>query len=132
MVETTRICVDATRGCYAPDLRRIAWLSSHLGSLDVASWPFTACGRCAAAQDCTNSHSRLDRTPTPQLARSQGLSRDNERNVMRVGSGSWADLSYIALHCLPHMRFRSTCSCSDGAVAAASTGAAAGRSRPDR
>jgi hypothetical protein len=23
--------VDATRGCYAPDLRRIAWLSSILG-----------------------------------------------------------------------------------------------------
>jgi len=31
MVETTRICVDATRGCYAPDLRRIAWLPSILG-----------------------------------------------------------------------------------------------------
>ena len=31
MVETTRICVDATRGCYAPDLRRIAWLLPILG-----------------------------------------------------------------------------------------------------
>jgi hypothetical protein len=37
MTETIVICLDTTRGCDPPNLRRIAQLSSHLGSLDVAA-----------------------------------------------------------------------------------------------
>src|SRR5262249_35859934 len=41
-----------------------------LGLWMLPAWPLVACGRCAAAQIRSNSHSGLDRTPTPKLARS--------------------------------------------------------------
>ena len=78
MVETTRICVDATRGCYAPDLRRIAWLSSHLGSLDVAAWPLLLAEDVPPLKSARTRILDWVERRHPNWLAPQGLSRNDE------------------------------------------------------